>query len=79
MDVLLAEHLWRQILLGAAGESAGKCVTEPSAVLRSMNVSDAKVCEMGPATFVKNYVLCIIKRNRAETSIGELSPAKCKQ
>ena len=57
VDVLLTEHLWRQILLGAAGESAGKCTTEPSAVLCSMNVCDTEVCEMGPATFVKNDVL----------------------
>ena len=57
MNVFLAKNLRRQILLGAAGEGTGQGATKSSTVLCSMNVSDAEVCEMGPATFVKNDVL----------------------
>jgi len=59
--VLLAEHFRSQILLGAAGEGAGKCTSKSSAVFRSMDVGDAKVGEMGPTAFVKNDVFCKIE------------------
>jgi len=58
MNVLLAEHFRSQILLGAAGESTGQGTTKSCTVLRGVHVSNAKVCKMGPSTFIKNDVLC---------------------